>query len=166
MNFVCFQLLPSEVIFPVKRWLCRVQMYCRLKPVFSFSRNRNSVHSVQPLKFVLRIMETKAIVLQKVAVLSFFKLFIARNLKKKPEIFHTYIISTCDVTCMIKILLCIYLDSIYFIYTYVTVYKVSLKKYEINIEQQKLLFSYLDRQMPVGRCYLFYKTSNTACLVL
>lgn len=23
--------------------------------------------------------------------------------KKKPEIFHTYIISTCDVTCMIKI---------------------------------------------------------------
>lgn len=44
--------------------------------------------------------------------------------KKKHEIFHTYmyIISTCDVTCMIKILLCIYLDSIYFIYTYVTVY--------------------------------------------
>lgn len=78
-------------------------------------------------------METKAIVLQKVAVLSFFKLFIALNLKKN-EIFHTYIISTCDVTCMIKILLCIYLDSIYFIYTYVTVYKVSLKKYEINIE--------------------------------
>lgn len=52
---------------------------------------------------------------------SFFKLFIARNLKK-TEIFHTYIISICDVTCMIKILLCIYLDSIYFIYTYVTVY--------------------------------------------
>lgn len=116
MNFVCFQLLPSEVIFPVKQWLCRVQMYCRLKPVFSFSRNRNSVHSVQPLKFVLRIMETKAIVLQKVAVLSFFKLFIERNLKKN-EIFHTYVISICDVTCIIKIY--VFIQIMYILYIYI-----------------------------------------------
>lgn len=113
MNFVCFQLLPSEVIFPVKQWLCRVQMYCRLKQVFSFSRNRNSVHSVQPLKFVSRIMETKAIVLQKVAVLSFFKLFIARNLKKTGT-FHTYVISICNVTCMIKIY--VFIQIMYILY--------------------------------------------------
>lgn len=38
---------------------------------------------------------------------------------KKNEISHTYIISTCDVTCMIKILLCIYLDNVYLIYIYI-----------------------------------------------